>query len=71
MSIDYIDVDKAIELGVIGRTEITCNGEVVKKVIEASVSGGYVVYYDDPLTFCSGEIDKLVKHGDVEIAIHI
>lgn len=67
----YIDVDKAIELGVIGKTEITCNGEVVKKVIEASVSGGYVVYYDDPLSFVGGEVERLVKYGEVEIAIHI
>lgn len=67
----YIDVDKAIELGIIGKTEITCNGEVVKKVIEASVSGGYVVYYDEPLSFVGGEVEKLVKYGEVEIAIHI
>lgn len=67
----YIDVDKAIELGIIGKTEITCNGEVVKKVIEASVSGGYVVYYDEPLSFVGGEVERLVKYGEVEIAIHI
>lgn len=69
--IGFIDVDKAIELGVIGKAEITCNGEVVKKVIEASVSGGYVVYYDEPLSFVGGEVEKLVKYGEVEIAIHI
>lgn len=68
----YIDVGKAVRLGVIGRVKVTINGKEVTNVIAAMNGKNGFVEHCDPLpliNYRKGELITHKKRGNVKITI--
>lgn len=67
----YIDVDKAVRLGIIGRLSVTLNGKRIGKILAAkSGKNGLVEYYEqDPKIIDGDRLESKKLRGVVKISI--